>query len=41
MALQICTVRYFGWFLGEDTPAVPREVVEYLAGQLASTTPHA
>ncbi|GGV70247.1 hypothetical protein GCM10010294_28220 [Streptomyces griseoloalbus] len=34
MAVQICTVRYVGRFLGEDPLAVPWEVVEYLAGQL-------
>ncbi|WP_439650353.1 DUF4158 domain-containing protein [Microtetraspora malaysiensis] len=34
MALQICTVRYIGRFLGEDPLAVPWEAVEYLAGQL-------
>jgi hypothetical protein len=34
MALQICTVRHVGRFLGEDPLAVPWEVVEYLAGQL-------
>jgi hypothetical protein len=34
MAVQICTVRYIGCFLGEDPLAVPWEVVEYLAGQL-------
>ncbi|MEV0087530.1 DUF4158 domain-containing protein [Saccharopolyspora sp. NPDC050642] len=34
MAVQICTVRYIGRFLGEDPLAVPWEVVEYLAGQL-------
>lgn len=33
-AVQICTVRYIGRFLGEDPLAVPWEVVEYLAGQL-------
>lgn len=34
MAVQICTVRYVGRFLGEDPLAVPWEAVEYLAGQL-------
>ncbi|MDX3134584.1 DUF4158 domain-containing protein [Streptomyces europaeiscabiei] len=34
MAVQICTVRYIGRFLGKDALAVPWEVVEYLAGQL-------
>ncbi|AEW94174.1 transposase, Tn3 family [Streptantibioticus cattleyicolor NRRL 8057 = DSM 46488] len=34
MAMQICTVRYVGRFLGEGPLAVPWEVVEYLAGQL-------
>lgn len=34
MAVQICTVRYIGRFLGDDPLAVPWEVVEYLAGQL-------
>nr|WP_206279961.1 DUF4158 domain-containing protein [Streptomyces luteoverticillatus] len=34
MAVQICTVRYVGRFLGEDPLAVPWETVEYLAGQL-------
>ncbi len=34
MALQICTVRYIGRFLGEDPLAVPWEVVEHLATQL-------
>jgi len=34
MAVQICTVRYIGRFLGEDPLAVPWEAVEYLAGQL-------
>ncbi|MFI1868713.1 Tn3 family transposase [Streptomyces jumonjinensis] len=34
MALQICTVRYIGTFLGDDPLAVPWEVVDYLAGQL-------
>jgi hypothetical protein len=33
-AVQICTVRYIGRFLGDDPLAVPWEVVEYLAGQL-------
>jgi hypothetical protein len=33
MAVQICTVRYIGRFLGDNPPAVPWEVVEYLAGQ--------
>lgn len=28
-AVQVCTVRYVGRFLGEDTLAVPWEVVEY------------
>ncbi len=32
MAVQICTVRYVGRFLGEDPLAVPWEAVEYLAG---------
>ena len=31
MPMQICTARYIGRFLGED---LPREDVEYLAGQL-------
>ncbi|MFJ2032310.1 DUF4158 domain-containing protein [Streptosporangium sp. NPDC087985] len=31
IALQICTVRYVGRFLGEDPLAVPWEAVEYLA----------
>ena len=35
MAVQICTVRYVGRFLGEDPLAVPWEAVEYLAGQLS------
>jgi hypothetical protein len=34
MAVQICTVRYVGRFLGENPLAVPWEAVEYLAGQL-------
>ncbi|GAA0951873.1 hypothetical protein GCM10009576_074080 [Streptomyces rhizosphaericus] len=34
MAVQICTVRYVGRFLGEDPLAVPWEAAEYLAGQL-------
>jgi hypothetical protein len=34
IAVQVCTVRYIGRFLGEDPLAVPWEVVEYLAGQL-------
>ncbi len=34
MAVQICTVRYVGRFLGEDPLAVPWEAVEYLAEQL-------
>jgi hypothetical protein len=34
MAVQIGTVRHIGRFLGDDPPAVPWEVVEYLAGQL-------
>ncbi|WP_326822870.1 DUF4158 domain-containing protein [Streptosporangium sp. NBC_01756] len=34
MAVQICTVRYIGRFLGEDPLAVPWEAVEYLSGQL-------
>jgi TnpA family transposase len=34
MAVQICTVRYIGTFLGDDPLAVPWEVVDYLAGQL-------
>ncbi|MFD8563544.1 DUF4158 domain-containing protein [Streptosporangium canum] len=34
MAVQICTVRYAGRFLGEDPLAVPWEAVENLAGQL-------
>ncbi len=34
MAVQICTVRYIGRFLGDDPPAVPWEVVEHLAGHL-------
>lgn len=34
MALQVCTVRYVGRFLGEDPLAVPWEAVEYLAGRL-------
>ncbi|WP_245239986.1 DUF4158 domain-containing protein [Streptomyces erythrochromogenes] len=34
MALQICTVRYIGTFLGDDPLAVPWEVVDYLGGQL-------
>lgn len=34
VAVQICTVRYVGRFLGEDPLAVPWEAVEYLAGQL-------
>jgi hypothetical protein len=34
MAVQICTVRYIGTFLGDDPLAVPWEVVDYLAKQL-------
>ncbi len=34
MAVQICTVRHVGRFLGEDPLRVPWEAVEYLAGQL-------
>ncbi|MFD0441443.1 MULTISPECIES: DUF4158 domain-containing protein [Streptomyces violaceusniger group] len=34
MAVQICTVRYIGRFLGEEPLAVAWEVVEYLAEQL-------
>lgn len=41
MAVQICTVRYVGRFLGEDPLAVPWEAVEYLAGHSASRTPRA
>lgn len=33
-ALQMCTVRYVGLFLGEDPLDVPWPVVEHLAGQL-------
>lgn len=33
-ALQMCTVRYVGLFLGEDPLDVPWSVVEHLAGQL-------
>jgi hypothetical protein len=34
MAVQICTVRYIGRFLGDDPLAVPWEAVVYLAEQL-------
>jgi hypothetical protein len=34
MAVQICTVRYIGRFLGDDPLAVPWEVIDYLAKQL-------
>ncbi|MFI9202878.1 DUF4158 domain-containing protein [Streptomyces sp. NPDC053048] len=34
MAVQICTARYIGRFLGENPLAVPWEAVEYPAGQL-------
>ncbi|MFC7884751.1 DUF4158 domain-containing protein [Streptomyces sp. NPDC057376] len=34
MAVQLCTIRFIGRFLGEDPLAVPWEVAEYLAGQL-------
>ena len=34
MVVQICTVCYIGRFLGDEPPAVPWEIVEYLAGRL-------
>lgn len=38
-ALQMCTVRYVGLFLGEDPLDVPWPVVEHLAGQLGIEDP--
>jgi uncharacterized protein DUF4158 len=37
--VQRSTVRDIGQFLGDDPPAVPWEVVEYLAGQLGIEDP--